>query len=178
MSNTDALRDALKGASEALTTADLSDLAELDRGTTAKLLYAMTESGEVIKQEGEDGGKPTYLRNPEFVPKRQAAAEPEAPVVAKTRRAKKVVAKKARKAPRKAKAKAERKPPKPARKKPRKAAPTPAPAAAEAPASASPLLTQELQRAVRLLIAHAMRGDEALDAETREAVLIVLPEVA
>jgi hypothetical protein len=177
MSNTEAIRDALKGASGALTTAELADLAEIERGDAAKLLYAMTQTGEVIKEDGVEGGKPTYLRNPDFKPKRQAAAEPES--APKAGRAKRTAAKKATPATRRAKPKAERKPKRVPRKAARKAAPAPAQAAAAAPAQAlNPRLTSELQRAVRLLVAHAMRGDEALDADTREAVLIVLPEVA
>ena len=77
MSNTSDVRDALKGASGALTAAEIGDIAGLTGGDTSKLLYPMIQAGEVEKLEGE--GRATYIRNPKFPSKKAKAASDAAP---------------------------------------------------------------------------------------------------
>ncbi len=178
MSNTDDVRAALKSATGALTAAEIGELAGLNGGDTSKLLYAMVQTGEVEKQEGE--GKATYIRNPNFTSKRatKAAAPADLPAVKPSRtNARKAKPAKVRKATRpppakKARAKVE----KAARpKKPRLAAPAEATPIDQA--CTAHTITLQLST-VRGLIRFAMSSDKPLDAATRAAVIDATQEAA
>lgn len=177
MSNTDDVRAALKSATGALTAAEIGEIAGLPGGDTSKLLYAMVQTGEVEKQDGE--GKSTYIRNPDFTSKRAAKAAPtaETPVVKPSRtNAKKAKPAKVRKAKRPTTRKVHVKVEKKARpKKLRVAAPIVNARAGQVDAAHT--ITLQLAT-VRGLIRHAMSSDKPLDAATRAAVIDATQEAA
>jgi len=152
MSNTDEVRAALKSASGPLTAAELGELAGLPGNDTSKLLYAMVQTGEVEKQDGE--GKATYIRNPKFSGKRARNAASSVKPARQVKAAKPI-------------------------KKANLPTPAPEPRIASVPFTAPPAPVAEADvrnvslslATVRGLISFCMSGSRRLDPITRAAVI-------
>ena len=176
MSISDDIRAALKTAPGALTAAEIGEQIGESGGDVSKILYAFVKTGEVEKQEGEEGGKATYLRNPKFVSKRAsnaAAAADEESGGKKTRKAyvrRVKPAKPTRLAKRTTRKAASAKSPRQSRVTREEAVPT--------EAAATPRTVTLKQSTVRHLIRFAMSGDRQLDADTRAAVIDATQEAA
>lgn len=180
MSISDEVRAVLKTAPGALTAAEIGEQIGETGGDVSKILYAFVQTGEVEKQEGEEGGKATYLRNPKHVSKRASKVAPEIEEPVAGKKARKPYVRRAKAA----------KPKRTVRKaKPRTAAVSKrARSAGEAqrpsrPAESSGVDTAQRtvtlkQSTVRHLIRFAMSGDRQLDADTRAAVIDATQEAA